>query len=117
MAKKNQQALTIQPVAPLKPVEQRDFYNVPDSTASNLILETLGAGAAIADLPARKRQVNHSTTLEVLESGKRRQVSLKTQKASVTIELADIDKLTGSNKPAKKLFVLALIKANEQAIP
>lgn len=116
MAKKNQQALTIQPVAPLNPVEQRDFYNVPDSTASNLILETLGAGAAIADLPARKRQVNHSTTLEVLESGKRRQVSLKTQKASVTIELADIDKLTGSNKPAKKLFVLALIKANEQAI-
>lgn len=116
MAKKNQQALTFQPVAPLKPLDQRDFYNVPDSTASNLILETLGAGAAIADLPARKRQVNHATTLEVLESGKRRQVSLKTQKASVTIELADIDKLTGSNKPAKKLFVLALIKANEQAI-
>lgn len=116
MAKKNQQAQALQPVAPLKPSEQKDFYNVPDSTASNLILETLGAGADIADLPARKRQVNHSTTLEVLESGKRRQVSLKTQKASVTIELADIDKLTGSNKPAKKLFVLALIKANEQAI-
>lgn len=116
MAKKNQQALTIQPVAPLKPVEQMDFYNVPDSTASNLILETLGAGAAIADLPARKRQVNHATTLEVYEDGQRRQVQLKTQKASVTIELADIDKLTGSNKPAKKLFVLALIKANEQAI-
>ena len=116
MAKKNQQALTIQPVAPLKPVEQRDFYNVPDSTASNLILETLGAGADIADLPARKRQVNHATTLEVYEDGQRRQIQLKTQKASVTIELADIDKLTGSNKPAKKLFVLALIKANEQAI-
>lgn len=116
MAKKNQQAQALQPVAPLKPLEQKDFYNVPDSTASNLILETLGAGADIADLPARKRQVNHSTTLEVLESGKRRQVSLKTQKASVTIELADIDKLTGSNKPAKKLFMLALIKANEQAI-
>lgn len=116
MAKRDNKALSIQPVAPLKPLEQKDFYNVPDSTASNLILETLGAGAAIADLPARKRQVNHATTLEVLESGKRRQVSLKTQKASVTIELADIDKLTGSNKPAKKLFVLALIKANEQAI-
>lgn len=116
MAKKNQQAQALQPVAPLKPLEQKDFYNVPDSTASNLILETLGAGAAIADLPARKRQVNHATTLEVLESGNRRQVSLKTQKASVTIELADIDKLTGSNKPAKKLFVLSLIKANEQAI-
>lgn len=116
MAKKTQKALLVQPLSPLKPVEREDFYNMPDSTASNLILETLGAGAAIADLPARKRQVNHATTLEVYEDGQRRQVQLKTQKASVTIELADIDKLTGSNKPAKKLFVLALIKANEQAI-
>ena len=116
MAKKNQQALTIQPVAPLKPLEQRDFYNVPDSTASNLILETLGAGAAIADLPARKRQVNHATTLEVLESGNRRQINLKTQKAQVTIELADIDKLTGSNKPAKKRVLLALITAHGQSL-
>lgn len=116
MARRNEQAQALQPVAPLKPSEQKDFYNVPDSTASNLILETLGAGADIADLPARKRQVNHSTTLEVLEKGKQRQIILKSQKASVTIELADIDKLTGSNKPAKKLFVLALIKANEQAI-
>lgn len=116
MAKKYEKITVLQPVAPLQPVEQKDFYNVPDSTASNLILETLGAGADIADLPARKRQVSHNATLEVYEDGKRRQVQLKAQKASVTIELADIDKLTGSNKPAKKLFVLALIKANEQAI-
>lgn len=116
MAKRNTQAQNIQPVAPLQPVEEKDFYNVPDSTASNLILETLGAGENIANLPERKKQVNHNTTIEVLENGKRRQISLKSQKATVTIELADIDKLTGSNKPAKKLFVLALIKANEQAI-
>lgn len=116
MAKKSAQIQSIQPVAPLKPIEQRDFYNVPNSPASDLILETLGAGTDIADLPERKRQINHNITLEVLESGKRRQINLKNQKASVTIELADIDKLTGSNKPAKKLFVLALVKANEQAI-
>lgn len=114
--KKNQQAISTQPIAPLQPIEKNSFYNVPDSTATNLIMETLGAGTDIEDLPARKKQVNHNTMLEVLVSGKRRQVNLKSQKASVTIELADIDKLTGSNKPAKKLFVLALIKANEQAI-
>jgi len=114
--KKNQQALSIQPIAPLQPIEQKDFYNMPDSPASDLILEVLGAGTSVADLPDRKRQVNHSTMLEVLENGSRRQVTLQSQKASVTIELADIDKLTGSNKPAKKLFVLSLIKANEQAI-
>lgn len=111
-----QKAASFIAVSPIKPQQESNFYNVPDSTASNLILETLGSGADIADLPARKRQINHNTTYEVLEDGKRRQVSLVNSKAKVTIELADIDKLTGSNKPAKKLFVLALIKANEQAI-
>lgn len=105
----------IQPAAPIKQGE-RPFYNMPDSTASNLILETLGAGEHIADLPARKKQINHNTALEVLEDGHKRQVSLINSKAQITIELADIDKITGSNKTAKKMFVLSLVKANEQAI-
>lgn len=114
--RRQQRAASTISVSPLKPQQESNFYNVPDSTASNLILETLGAGENIADLPARKKQINHNTTYEVLEDGKRRQVSVINPKAKVTIELADIDKLTGSNKPAKKLFVLSLIKANEQAI-
>lgn len=116
--KKKSQAYIIPQLQPASPQSQQEssFYNVPDSTASNLIMETLGAGIDIADLPARKRQVNHNTRYSVMQSGKSRQVTLSNEKASVTIELADIDKLTGSNKPAKKLFVLSLIKANEQAI-
>ena len=114
--RRQQRAASTISVSPLKPQQESNFYNVPDSTASNLILETLGAGENIADLPARKKQINHNTTYEVLEDGKRRQVSVINPKAKVTIELADIDKMTGSNKPAKKLFVLTLIKANEQAI-
>lgn len=113
---RKQKAASFISVSPVSPQQESNFYNVPDSTASNLILETLGAGEGIADLPDRKRQINHNTTYEVLEDGRRRQVSLVNPKAKVTIELADIDKLTGSNKPAKKLFVLSLIKANEQAI-
>lgn len=111
-----QRAASAVSISPLQTQQESGFYNVPDSTASNLILETLGAGADIADLPARKKQINHTTTYEVLEAGKRRQVTLASQKSQITIELADIEKLTGSNKPAKKLFVLSLIKANEQAI-
>lgn len=114
--RRQQRAASTISVSPLKPQQESNFYNLPDSTASNLILETLGAGENIADLPARKKQINHNTTYEVLEDGKRRQVSVINTKATVTIELADIDKMTGSNKPAKKLFVLSLIKANEQAI-
>lgn len=97
---------------------QNKFYKMPNSPASNLIMETLEAGANVADLPNRKKQVNHNTGYEVLKDGNKRLISLKngTGTAEVTIELADIEKLTGSNKPAKKLFVLSLIKANEQSI-
>lgn len=105
----------IQPIAPIKQGE-KPFYNVPDSTASNLVMEVLGAGAGLADLPARKKQINHNTTYEVLEDGAKRQISIQNTKSQITIELADIDRITGSNKPAKKLFVLSLLKANEQAI-
>lgn len=114
--RRQQRAASTIAITAVKAQQESNFYNVPDSTASNLILETLGAGENIADLPARKKQINHNTTYEVLEDGKRRQVSVINPKAKVTIELADIDKMTGSNKPAKKLFVLSLIKANEQAI-
>lgn len=117
MGKINYNSTPLQPQAPLKS-QQTSFYNMPDSPASNLVLDVLGAGANVGDLPDRKRQVNHNTEYEVLENGSKRLISLKnaTGTAEVTIELADIDKLTGSNKPAKKLFVLSLIKANEQAI-
>ena len=117
MAKINYNSKAPQPLEPVKQGES-SFYNVPDSTASNLVLDVLGAGADIADLPDRKRQVNHNTEYEVLEDGNKRLISLKngTGTAEVTIELADIEKVTGSNKPTKKLFVLSLIKANEQAI-
>ena len=50
----------------------------------------------IADLPDRKRQVNHNTEYKVLEDGNKRLISLKnvTGTAKVTIELADIEKVT-----------------------
>lgn len=105
----------IQPAKSLK-VKKDSFYNVPDSSASNLLMETLSAGTSISDLPFRKKQINHNTKLEVYEDGKRRQIIMNNTKSNVIIELNDIDELAGSNKPAKKLFILSLIKANEQAI-
>lgn len=105
-----------QPADPYLAPEKSSFYNMPDSTASNLILDTLGAGAGIADLPKRKKAVSHGSNITVLEKGKERRVLLNGNKTQVTIELSDIEKIAGSNKTAKKMFVLALIKANEQAI-
>ena len=97
---------------------KRLFYTMPNSPASNFLIDILSAGDSIADLPARKKQVNYGAKYEVKSSGNKRLVSMENYKgtAKVTVELADIEKVTGSNKPAKKLLVLSLIKANEQAI-
>lgn len=104
--------------APLR-VETDGLYNVPTSPASNLMFETIAAGDSIKLLPERKQRTSHTkTSMTVSESkdGTRSNVSIDTPTANITIGITDIDKLAGSNKAAKKLFVLALIKANEQAI-
>ena len=102
-------------IQPLEPVKQNEnnFYNIPNSTASNLVLDVLGAGVNIADLPERKKQVNHNVQYQVLEDKNKRRIALKNKLSEVTVELLDIEKVTGSNKAAKKLFVLSLIKAGE----
>ena len=91
------------------------FYDMPDSTASHFLFDILSAGSGIADLPPRKRQVNHNTAYEVKASGDKRLVSMENYDgtAKVTVELADINKLT---KPAIMLLIYTLVKANEQAL-
>lgn len=116
MASKFNKANALQPVAPIKPIEEAGFYNVPTGTASDLVLITLGAGADVANLPARKKQINHGQALEVLENGRSRRVILTGGKGEVTVEIPDLDAIAGSNKTAKKMFILALIKTNEQAL-
>lgn len=100
-----------------KAVEQAKklFYDMPNSSASHLLFDILSAGDSIADLPARKKQVNHGTIYEVKASGDKRLVSMENYEgtAKVTVELADINKL---NKAGKKLLILSLVKANEQAL-
>ena len=91
------------------------FYDMPDSTASHFLFDILSAGSGIADLPPRKRQVNHSTAYDVKASGDKRLVSMETREgaAQVTVEISDINKM---NKAGKKFLILSLIKANEQAL-
>ena len=72
----------------------------------------------ISDIIIEEGQIPFFMDLEDIEQ-RQAQLQLMSHKASVTIELADIEKIekvTGSNKAAKKLFVFSLIKAKEQAI-
>lgn len=93
----------------------KNFYNVPTSPATDTILKVMGTGTDLTQLSDRGKAVNHSQKIEVLDSGKKRQVIVSSNASTVTLELSDIDKLVGSNKPAKKMFIYSLIKMNEQA--
>lgn len=93
----------------------KDFYNVPTSPATDTILKVMGTSSNLAKLPAKGKNVNHHQKIEVLQNGRKRQVIVNSEVSTVTLEISDIDKLVGSNKPAKKMFIFSLIKMNEQA--
>ncbi len=92
------------------------FYDVPTSPTTNLMLDTLGAGADINTLPARKRVISHAATYNVTSRGSERKVELSTKDSTITLTLSDIDKLSGSNKTAKKLLVFTLSKMSHNAL-
>ena len=94
---------------------RKDFYGVPTSSATNTVLEVMSTGKDIPQLKTRKKLVNHGQEIEVLQSGNKRQITVSSNTSTVTLEISDIDKLVGSNKPAKKMFIYSLIKMNEQA--
>lgn len=97
----------------------RKYFNYPTSPASNLIIETLTAGEDIEEIPDRKRKINNSTVYTVYSddnNDKNKRLTLENKKVTLDLRIENIEELTGSNKTAKKFFLLSLIKANEQAI-
>ncbi len=95
---------------------QKDFYWLPTSSASHLLMDILSFGVNIDDLPTRKKAVSHGSNYSVQTSKDKRKVQLKSASAEVTVEISNITKLTGTNKAVKKFLVLSLIKANEQIL-
>lgn len=102
--------------------ETKEFYNVPTSPATDTILRVLGTRGEPLTSPEnaeayieQSKKVNHSQKIEVLIDGDKRKFIVCNDVSTVTLEISDIEKLIGSNKPAKKLLVLSLIKLNEQA--
>ena len=89
--------------------QQKAFYNVPNSPATDAMLIVMGAASSLATLSDRGKKVNHTREIEVLKNGNRRQVVISSEVSTVTLELADIDKLIGSNKTAKKFLVFSLV--------
>lgn len=92
------------------------FFNLPTSSANNVITEILSYKENINQLPIRKKQINHNSLYKVFKDDNKRRVTFKNDNAEIVIELENIEKIMGKKNPAMKFFVLSLIKANEQAL-
>ena len=91
------------------------FYNVPTSTAANLITETLIANEDFDFFFGTKRKTSRNKYSISRQPKKTTavQISEKTRKAEITIEIEDVNNLS---TPAKKFFALIAIKAAEQVL-
>ena len=107
-------ATPITPAPIVSPADDK-FFRTPTSSATNVIMEILGAGANIADYPARKKKIDHGVDCKVVDQGNTTHIIVTSPKAKLTIELPNIDSL-GSNTPTKNIFNLVLGKVNERAV-
>ena len=96
--------------------ESKDFYNVPTGPVTDTMLKVMGSRGELETLKQRNKQVSHSQEVTVRKSKEKRQIIIDSGNSAVTVELSDIEKLIGNNKPAKKLFVFTSIKIAEQAM-
>lgn len=98
----------------------KDFYSYPTGPATNAMHKMLTYGADDKGIEGMKRSIaaSHDTKLKLEKSKDEKQLRFiqETGNSSITLEITNIDKLVGSNKPAKKILPYTLIKANEQAL-
>ena len=112
----NYETLGIFPELPTEETPQGKFYNLPTSAATDTIMKVLSVGKkGLPNLPEREKLSNPNREVKVFENGSKRQITVNSKKAEQSIEILNIDKLTGTNKQAKKMFIFFLIKINEQA--
>lgn len=97
--------------------EQEDskFYNMPTSPAMDLWTKTLGTDGDIAKLQANEKTTRAGVQYDLREMGSQRRIVATKGDTETTLIIPNIDKLKGSNKGIKKIFLYTLIAINEQA--
>ena len=107
------------PILPLAPTTKREkLFSLPNSPASNMGMELLGQrdDKTLILFKERKNTLGHKNTFDVLANKNKRQIVATNNGDKITVEIDDINKLAGSSKTAKKLYVFAFIEANKQAL-
>lgn len=107
------------------PAEEKDFYTLPTSPAASLIQSVLAnsrlltSGEGVLAYKDIRQSVAHRNDTEIKKNPKLKDavyVGRKTDQSETEITIENIGALTSYNKAAKKLFIFALIKINEQIL-
>lgn len=91
-----------------------DLLTLPSGQVTALLLDILGGD--LGQIADRKTKYNRHGQLLVQENGDKRKVSYTAGQNTVTLQVDDFQKITGTNVQTKKLLIRILIRANEQAI-
>jgi len=101
---------------PIYEVENESkFYNLPTSPATDLVYKTLGTEGDITQLRESEKITRAGIEYTLKESGNKRLIVATKGDTTTTLEIPNIDKLMGSKKGVKKIFLYTLIAINEQA--
>lgn len=96
---------------------KNDLLLMPESPSTNVLLQVLGSGGGLGNLTQTSGK---NASLTVSGKGDARQITHETDTTKTVIEIPDINKVFGdgktakSNKTAKKIFNLAMLKISEQ---
>lgn len=96
---------------------KNDLLSMPESPSTNTLLQVLGSGGGLDNLTQTS---GSNTSLKVSSHGNARQITHETDTTKTVIEIPDINKVFGSgktaksNKTAKKVFNLVMLKISEQ---
>lgn len=99
-----------------KQIKENNYYKVPISTTTIVATEMLQGKDKMNELPIRKKQVSHNAKYKVLKQENQRRLEYESEKVKITFELENVEKILGAKNPARKFFIMALVKANEQII-
>lgn len=96
---------------------QKIVSPLPTSQVTDLAMSALiGGRDNIERIPEMKTAVSHGVEMDYKAKGDMRELSYSKGGDSISLGISDITKLCGTNKSAKRLFLLILQKANEQAL-
>lgn len=105
-----------QEVLPIKSEEIKgDFFTLPSGPALELLYDVLGS-RNIDNLPLRKKKYNRNQKLTVMEQGDKRRISYTKEKATISVEVDDFQKIANCSPKTEKILSRILSRANEQAI-